>query len=80
MPYLNEMPLEARLALLNRRHTDRRPEDILKHALALLAQKLRWSAHLAPSQGCCFTWRRKLRPNQPFARAIGLGNPKPNNA
>ena len=41
MPYLNDMPLEARLARLNRRHADRRPEDILKHALALLAQKLR---------------------------------------
>ncbi|MDB0044843.1 phosphoadenosine phosphosulfate reductase family protein, partial [Planktomarina temperata] len=40
MPYLNDMPLEARLALLNRRDADRQPQDILKPALALLDQKI----------------------------------------
>jgi len=29
MPYLNDMPLEARLAMLNRRDADRQPQDIL---------------------------------------------------
>ena len=40
MPYLNEMPLEARLALLNRRDAERDPLEILKPALALLSQKI----------------------------------------
>ena len=40
MPYLNEMPLEARLALLNRRDAQRDPLEILKPALALLSQKI----------------------------------------
>ena len=35
MPYLNDMPLEARLAMLKRRDADRQPQDILKPALAL---------------------------------------------
>ena len=40
MPYLNDMPLEARLAMLNRRDAGRQPQDILKPALALLDQKI----------------------------------------
>jgi 3'-phosphoadenosine 5'-phosphosulfate sulfotransferase (PAPS reductase)/FAD synthetase len=40
MPYLNDMPLEARLAMLNRRDADRQPQDILKPALALLVQRI----------------------------------------
>ena len=40
MPYLNDMPLEARLAMLKRRYADRQPQDILKPALALLAQRI----------------------------------------
>ena len=28
MPYLNDMPLEARLAMLNRRDADRQPQEM----------------------------------------------------
>jgi len=40
MPYLKDMPLEARLAMLNRRDADSQPQDIFKPALALLAQRI----------------------------------------
>ena len=40
MPYLNDMPLEARIALLNRRDADKTAQDILKPALALMTQKI----------------------------------------
>ena len=40
MPYLNDIPLEARIALLNRRDADKTAQDILKPALALMTQKI----------------------------------------
>ncbi len=40
MPYLNDMPLEARIALLNRRDAGKTAQDILKPALALMTQKI----------------------------------------
>lgn len=40
MPYLNDMPLEARIALLNRRDEGKTAQDILKPALALMKQKI----------------------------------------
>ena len=40
MPYLNDMPLEARIALLNRRDADKTAQGILKPALALMTQKI----------------------------------------
>ena len=40
MPYLNDMPLGARIALLNRRDADKTAQDILKPALALMTQKI----------------------------------------
>ena len=40
MPYLNDMPLEARIALPNRRDAGKTAQDILKPALALMTQKI----------------------------------------
>jgi phosphoadenosine phosphosulfate reductase len=40
MPYLNDMPLEARIALLNRRDAGKTAQDILKPALTLMKQKI----------------------------------------
>ena len=70
------MPLEARIALLNRRDADKTAQDILKPALALITQKialvssfgadsavlLHMVAHIAPKTPVLLTSRLKSRP------------------